>query len=42
MAHLNGTPDLETGIHDIDGRHRRPVESIDQRGCFFRLSGRDE
>lgn len=30
MAHLNWTPDLETGIREIDGQHKRIVEYINQ------------
>lgn len=30
MAHLNWTPDLETGIPEIDGQHRRIVDYINQ------------
>ena len=30
MAHLNWTPDLETGIREIDGQHRRIVDYINQ------------
>lgn len=30
MAHLNWTPDLETGITEIDGQHKRIVEYINQ------------
>ena len=31
MAYLNWTPDLETGIREIDGQHKRIVEYINQR-----------
>lgn len=30
MAYLNWTPDLETGIREIDGQHKRIVEYINQ------------
>jgi hemerythrin len=30
MAHLNWTPDLETGIREIDGQHKRIVDYINQ------------